>query len=143
METEELTGIPDEVRDFVLCAGSLAVWPMDTNPLSEPYQISRYFQDQGWRLYFIHDRVERLLEENCYRDIRLIPDDYDILLLFMNPDELPEVVNAVFNADFIPRIVWTHSGIYDQDSRDRLTDEGIDVVMDKNLMEQHRKWVEA
>lgn len=142
METN-LTEIPDHVREHVRGAKSIAIWPIDDNPLSESYRIAHYFQDHGWRLYPMHDRCERLLEENCYRDIRLIPDDYDILLLFINPDDLPETVNAIFNADYMPPLVWTHSGIFDQQSRDRLIEADISVVMDKNLMDCHKAWVDT
>jgi predicted CoA-binding protein len=125
-----------------MCAESLAIWPIDEDPLSESYRIARYFQDKGWHLYPIHDQVERILEENCYRDIRLIPGDYDVLLLFVYPDRLPEVVNAIFNAAYRPPLVWAHTGIHDQESFDRLTDSGVLTVMDHDLMEFHKYWLE-
>lgn len=142
MRTGDHLHIPDSLRAQVLSSKSLAVWPIDENPLSDSYQIARYFQDLGWRIYPVHDSCDRLLEEPCYRDIRLIPDDYDILLLFPEPLHLPEVVNAIFSADFVPPIVWTHTGIFDQESFDRLTEAGILTVMDRNLMQEHRKWAE-
>jgi len=134
--------ISDSIKQKVLCAESAAIWPLDSNPLSEPYQIARYLQDRGFRLYPINDLEEKLLEEICYHDIRLIPDDYDILLLFTQSDSLPEVVNAIFNADYQPPLIWAHKGIHDQQSFDRLTDGGIATVMDSDLMACFKKWTE-
>ncbi|MFH1676253.1 MAG: CoA-binding protein [bacterium] len=134
--------ISDSIKQKVLCAESIAIWPLDPNPLSEPYQIARYLQDRGFHLYPINDFEDKLLEEICYRDIRLIPDDYDILLLFTQSDSLPEVVNAIFNADYQPPLIWTHRGIHDQFSFDRLTEGGITTVMDSNLMEHYKEWTE-
>jgi uncharacterized protein len=139
---DEVFEIPDEVHERLMRPGGLAIWSLDPNPLSDSYQIARYFQDQGWRLYPINERTEKLLDEICYRDIRLIPDDYDVLMLFVNPDALPETVNAIFNADFVPPIVWAHSGIFDEESFDRMVEAGIKVVMDRNMMDCHRFWVE-
>lgn len=134
------TDLSDEIRAKVMESRSLAIWSIDEAPLSESYQTGRYFQDQGWRLYPIHDRLDRILDENCCRDIRLIPDDYDILLLFIHADRLPEAVNAIFNAEFTPPVVWTHTGIIDLEQFDRLIDAGVMTVMDRNLMEVHRLW---
>ncbi len=134
--------ISDEIREHVLQSRSLAIWPLDENPLSESYRTAHYFQDQDWRLYPIHDHLDRLLEENCYRDIRLIPDDYDILLLFVDVDRLPEVVNAIFDADYIPPLIWAHTGIIDLAQLDRLTEAGVKVIMDRDLMDTHRAWID-
>jgi hypothetical protein len=139
---ESCTDIPDEIRDRILRARSMVVWPIDDDPLSESYQIARYFQDQGWRIHPIHECEDRLVEEQCCRDVRLVPDDYDILLLFTPSDALPEVVNSIFNADFVPPIIWAHTGIFDQQSFDRLTEAGIIAVMDRDLMKTYKKWVD-
>jgi predicted CoA-binding protein len=141
-DNQDFNDIPDSIREKVLSSGSMAIWPIDENPLSDSYQTARYFQDLGWRIYPVHDRCERILDEPCFRDIRLIPDDYDILLLFCAPDRLPETVNAIFNADFVPSMVWTHICICDQKSYDRLVDGGVDAVMGFDLREAHRRWSE-
>lgn len=132
--------ISESAKETVLNAKSIAIWPMDDYPLSEAREIGTYFQDLGCRLYPIHDSQERILEERCYRDIRLIPDDYDILLLFTPVEMLPESINALFNADYIPPLVWTHTGIVDLESLERLREANVDVVMGMNLMEMHKRW---
>jgi len=129
--------IPDKIREHVLNSKKLAVWSMDPNPMSEPFQTGRYFQDQGWWLYPIHELEDRILGEQCFRDIRLIPDDYDILLLFCDIDRLPDVVNAIFNADYHPPLVWGHEGVIDLQSYDRLEEGGIMAVMDYDLRDYH------
>ncbi|HDS30575.1 MAG TPA: CoA-binding protein [Firmicutes bacterium] len=132
--------ISPEICAKVMSSTSVAIWPIDENPLSESFQTARYFQDQGWRVYPVHDWIDRICDELCYRDIRLIPDDYDILALFIHPDKLAEVVNSIFNADYIPPVVWAHTGILDLEQLDRLREAGIMAVMDRNLMETHKEW---
>ncbi|HEX9745602.1 MAG TPA: CoA-binding protein [bacterium] len=140
MDAIPIDVIPEKVKQIILDANSMAIWPMDEYPLSKPYEIASYFQDKGFRLYPIHDLEERILEEQCYRDIRLIPDDYDILLLFTQPDQLPETVNAIFNSNYIPPVVWTHVGIEDLESFDRMNEAGMNIVMGKDLMKRYREW---
>jgi len=134
--------IPSHIRARVLRSNSLTIWPIDENPVSDSFQIARFFQDQGWNLYPVHDTVDRILEVPVFRDIRLIPDDYDILLLFVLPNTLPEAVNAIFNADYVPPLVWAHKGIIDLASRDRLTEEGILTVMNRDLRECYVLWAD-
>jgi len=137
---KDFRDIPDPIKSAVMNARSLAIWPIDESPMSDSYQTARYFQDQGWDIYPIHDLLDRILEVPVYRDIRLIPEDYDILLLFVQPDTLPEVVNAIFIADYIPPLIWAHEGIVDLASIDRISQAGIMVVMDRDLRLFHQFW---
>jgi predicted CoA-binding protein len=130
---KNFSSIPDHIRDRVRSSTRIVIWPIDENPMSDSYQIGRYFQDEGWYLFPIHEFEDRILDVICYRDIRLIPEDYDILYVFCDPDRLPIVVNEIFNADYQPPLVWTHEGIIDLESRDRLTEAGIMNVMDFDL----------
>ena len=130
---KDFASIPDNIRDHVRKSSRIVIWPIDENPLLDSFQIGRFFQDEGWYLFPIHEYADRILDVICYRDIRLIPEDYDILYLFSDPDRLPMVVNEIFNADYTPPLVWTHEGIIDLESIDRLTDAGILNVMDFDL----------
>jgi predicted CoA-binding protein len=132
--------IPEEIREITLKSKSLAIWSIDENPLSDSYQIARFFQDEGWAIYPVHDSCDRILEVLCYRDIRLIPDDYDVLYLFCDPESLPHILNHIFLADYQPKLIWTHTGIIDIDSRDRCFEGNIPVVMDTNLREFYEYW---
>ena len=137
---KDFRDIPEPIRNAVMSARSIAIWPIDESPMSDSYQTARYFQDQGMVVFPIHDLMDRILETPVYRDIRLIPEDYDILLLFVQPDSLPEVVNAIFIADYIPPLIWAHEGIVDLGSIDRLSQAGVMVVMDRDLRLFHQFW---
>jgi predicted CoA-binding protein len=125
--------IPSAIREKVLKAKSLAIWPMSQDPTSEPYQIGRFFEDEGWYIFPVINFTGKILNFPCYSDIRLIPDDYDILLLFMNVDQLPIVANEIFKADYQPPLVWGHQGVIDLETRDRLTEAGITNILDCDL----------
>jgi predicted CoA-binding protein len=103
------------------------------DPTSYSYQIARFFEGEGWYIFPVTNFGGKILNFPCYSDIRLIPDDYDILLLFMNVDQLPIVVNEIFKADYQPPLVWGHEGVIDLETRDRLTEAGIPNVMDCDL----------
>ncbi len=134
--------IPEEIRNQILQAKSLAIWPLDENPMTDSYQTARFFQDNGWYIYPVHESADRLLDVNCVRDIRLIPDDYDILYVFSDIDRLPMIVNGIFNADYEPPLVWFPEGIIDLETIDRLTEGGIKNVMDTDLMEFYKFWTD-
>jgi hypothetical protein len=38
--------ISKEICDKVLSSDSIAIWPIDENPLSDSHRIGRYFQDR-------------------------------------------------------------------------------------------------
>lgn len=127
--------IPENIRDQVLNAKRLAIWPMSENPMSDSYRIARFFESIGWYIFPIHDTEEKILDFICYRDIRLIPEDYDILLLFTHLDQLPIAVNEIFLSDYQPPLVWGNEGIIDLETIDRLIEGGIPNIMDCDLMD--------
>jgi predicted CoA-binding protein len=65
--------------------------------------------------------------------------DIDVVDVFRRPADVPGHVNDILAKR--PRAVWLQLGIRNDAVADRLTAEGIDVVQDRCILVEHRRWL--
>jgi predicted CoA-binding protein len=135
--------IDEKITRLVLEAKEIAVLGCSSQPLKPSHFVPRYMQEQGCRIIPIttNQFVDRVLEENVYRDLMGVPDEYDILVVFRPPNEIPVIVNNYFNARHQAPLIWFQAGIYDQESFNRIEEAGLNCVMDRCIMVEHQKMI--
>lgn len=79
-----------------------------------------------------------ILGQPVYRTVAAVPGDIDILDVFRKPSDLAGHLSDILQKK--PRCVWLQSGIRDDAFASALSDAGIDVVQDRCLMVDHRRW---
>ncbi len=136
--------IDDDIERMVIQAKEIAVLGLSSMPQKPAQYVPKYLQDQGYIIIPINTNqyVDRILGEKVYRDLMSVPYDYDILLVFRPSIEIPEIVNAYFNAPHQAPLVWFQAGIFDQESFDRIESAGFKCVMDQCLMVEHHKMID-
>ena len=69
-----------------------------------------------------------------------ICEQVDILNVFRRADALASHLPEILGMPHRPRLVWLQSGIRNDTFADTLTAEGIEVVQDRCLMVDYRRW---
>lgn len=88
-----------------------------------------------------YPEVTVILGQKVYRRLVDVPGDVDIVDVFRRPgDVLAHVDDIVAKR---PRAVWMQLGIRNEEAANRLTAAGIDVVQDRCLLVDHRRWSAA
>ena len=114
-------------------------------PESQAYQpafyVPEYLARAGYTVipvpvYF--PDVTEILGQKVYRSLRAVPDRIDMVNVFRRAEDIPPHVDDILAAK--PRSVWFQLGIRNDDAADRLRAAGIDVVQDRCLMVDHRRW---
>jgi len=82
--------------------------------------------------------VTTILGQPVYRRLVDIPGDLDLVDVFRRPADVPAHLDDILAKR--PRAVWLQLGIRNDAVADRLTAEGIDVVQDRCLLVDHRRW---
>ena len=67
-----------------------------------------------------------------------IPGDVDLVDVFRRPGDVPGHLDDILAKH--PRAVWMQLGIRNDAVANRLIAEGIDVVQDRCLLVDHRRW---
>ena len=83
------------------------------------------------------DRTE-ILGRKVYRRLQDIPGDIDLVDVFRKPADIDQHIPDILAKK--PKAVWLQAGIRNDAVADRLAAAGIDVVQDRCLMVDHRRY---
>ena len=115
----------------------IAVVGLSSRPTRAGYYVPAYLQEQGYEIVPVNPYLDEALGEKAYPDLISVPGQVDLVLLFRRSELVaPFVAQAVqIGAD----AVWMQSGIYNEEAAEVARAAGLDVVMDRCMMVEHRR----
>ncbi len=82
--------------------------------------------------------VTHILGKPVYRRLVDVPGELDLVDVFRRPQDIDQHVEDILAKK--PRAVWFQSGIRNDAAAERLAQAGIQVVQDRCLMVDHRRY---
>ena len=131
--------MPDELIQKILkTAKTIAVVGLSTDPEKAAHHVPAYLQQQGYTIIPVHPTASEILGEKAYASLDDIPDEItiDVVNVFRPAAELPGVVDAAIRNH--ARAVWAQEGIVNNDAADTARAAGLDVVMGKCMLKEHK-----
>jgi uncharacterized protein len=139
--TGRLLTSPAEVRALAKQAKRVAVLGIKTEAqASQPaYYVPAYLAAAGIEVipvpvYF--PDVTSILGRSVVRRVFDAPPPIDIVVVFRRSEDVAPHLDDLLAAR--PKAVWMQQGIHDDEVAAKLTAAGIDVVMDRCIMVEHR-----
>ena len=129
-----------EVIDAMLGAGSrrtIAVIGLSENPSKPSHYVSEYMQQHGYKIYPVNPAIESVLGEKSYPSLAALPVKPDIVNVFRLPSFIPAIVDEMLALGL--HELWVQQGIVNREAADRAEQGGINVVMDRCIMVEHRR----
>ena len=127
----------DTVQEVIETCKTVAVVGLSPQPDRDSYAVAQYLQSQGYRIIPVNPRVEEVLGEKSYPDLKSIPEPVDVVDVFRRPEEvLPLVEQAV---EIGVRAVWLQKGVVNQEAAALARAAGLMVEMDMCLECEVRK----
>lgn len=132
------------VADLVNRAKRIAVLGIKTEEQAgQPaFYVAKYLAEQGLEVIPVpvyYPEVKTILGKPVYRKVAQIPGGpVDLLDVFRRPSDLMPHLADVLAAK--PKAVWLQLGIRDDEFAAKLVEAGIDVVQDKCLLVEHRRF---
>jgi predicted CoA-binding protein len=108
------------------------------------YDVPRYLDGAGLEVIPVpvyYPEVTTILGKPVYRRLVDVPGDIDVVDVFRRAKDLAAHVDDILAKR--PRAVWFQLGIRNDAVAERLAAEGIDVVQNRCLMVDHRRWATA
>jgi predicted CoA-binding protein len=108
------------------------------------YDVPRYLDGAGFEIIPVpvyYPEVTTILGKPVYRRLVDVPGDLDLVDVFRRAKDLAAHVDDILAKR--PRAVWFQLGIRNDPVAERLAAEGIDVVQNRCLMVEHRRWAAA
>lgn len=116
---------------------TIAVVGMSSNPTRAGYYVPAYLQQAGYRIIPVNPNLDGALGEKAYPDLAAAPGPIDLVLLFRRPEDVPPHVDEAIAAG--AKAVWMQSGIVNDEAAQKASAAGLDVVMDRCMMVEHRR----
>jgi predicted CoA-binding protein len=101
------------------------------------YGVSEYMQSAGYRIIPVNPNETEVLGERAYPSIEEVPVEIDIVDIFRRPEFVPDVVEAAIRKG--ARAIWMQEGVVHEPAAQKARDAGLDVVMDRCILKEHRR----
>ncbi len=105
------------------------------------YDVPAYLQRHGIEVVPVpvyYPDVTEILGQKVYRSVKDVPGPLDLVDVFRRPsDVLPHVPELIAKK---PKVVWLQLGIENDEAAKLLVAAGIDVVQNRCLLVEHRRY---
>jgi predicted CoA-binding protein len=133
-----------DIDDLLARTKRIAVLGIKTEAQGDQpaFTVPQYLARAGYDVVPVpvyYPEVTTILGRPVYRHLTDIPGDIDLVDVFRRPADVPGHLDDILSKR--PRAVWLQLGIRNDAVADRLTAEGIDVVQDRCLLVEHRRWL--
>jgi uncharacterized protein len=133
----------DQIRDLLRRIKRIAVIGIKTEAQSfQPaYYVPEFVQSAGYEIIPVpvyYPEATTILGQQVYRRVADIPGDIDMVNVFRRSHDVPPHVDDILTKR--PRAVWMQSGIRHDEVAERLARAGVDVVQDRCLMVEVRRF---
>jgi uncharacterized protein len=93
-------------------------------------------QSMGYRIIPVNPAETEVLGEKAYATLDEIPEPVDIVDIFRKPEFVPDIVDAAIRIG--AKCVWMQEGIVHEQAAAKARAAGLEVVMDRCILKEHR-----
>jgi predicted CoA-binding protein len=128
-----MSNIPDLLKK----SHTIAVVGLSSNALRPSNGVSAYMKRAGYHIVPVNPNEQEVIGEKAYARLEDIPEKIDIVNIFRRSEYVPEIVESAIRIG--AKSVWMQEGVMDPDAADRARAAGLEVVMDRCILKEHRK----
>jgi predicted CoA-binding protein len=118
-------------------AKTIAVVGLSSRRSRPSYGVSEYMQSRGYRIIPVNPNETEILGEKVWASLEEIPEHVDIVDIFRRPECVPEIVDAAIRIG--AKGIWMQEGVVHEEAAGKARAAGLEVVMDRCILKEHRK----
>jgi hypothetical protein len=100
-------------------------------------RVARYLIEQEYDVVPVNPGQETLLGRRCYKRVSEVPVKIDIVDCFISPSRIPKVVEEAIAVG--ASALWMQLGVVHNEAAARAREAGLQVVMNKCIMVEHKR----
>jgi hypothetical protein len=124
-------------ENLLRSAKTIAVVGLSSRRSRPSYGVSEYMQASGYRIIPVNPNETEILGEKSWASLEEIPEHVDIVDIFRRPECVPEIVDSAIRIG--ARGVWMQEGVVNDEAAGKARAAGLEVVMDRCILKEHRK----
>ena len=124
------------IKEILETYKNIAVVGLSSQTWRPSYSVSRYMQTVGYRIIPVNPNEKEVLGEKAYASLDDVPGPIEIVDIFRRPEFVPDVVEAAIRRK--ARVIWMQLGVVNEAAAARARATGLEVVMDRCILVEHR-----
>lgn len=116
---------------------TIAVVGLSSNPERHSHNVAHYLKQNGYTIIPVNPMEREVMGEICYPDLMSVPQSVDVVEVFRRSEEVPPIVEQAIKKGV--GTVWLQEGVINEPAAERARAAGLQVVMDRCMMKEHRK----
>jgi predicted CoA-binding protein len=127
-----MASIPELLR----AARVVAVVGLSSDEFRPSHGVAAYMQRAGYRIIPVNPNETEVLGEKAYARLEDVPEKIDIVDVFRRSQFVRGVVDSAIRVG--AKAVWMQEGVVDEEAAEVARAAGLDVVMDRCILKDHR-----
>jgi predicted CoA-binding protein len=128
----------DIIKNILEESKTVAVVGLSPREERDSHRVAKYLQRQGYRIIPVNPNAEEVLGERSYPDLSSVPEPIDIVDVFRRSEVVPDIVEEAIKVGV--KTVWMQMGVIHEEAAARAREAGLQVVMDRCMMIEHRRY---
>jgi len=118
----------DLVDEQLQNSKTIAVVGLSGDPDRISFRVTRYMQEQGYRIIPVNPMIEEVLGEKSYPDLKSVPESIDMVNIFRRSELVAPVVDQAIEIGV--KYIWMQDGVINPEAAAKAEAAGIPVIMD-------------
>lgn len=128
--------MPDKDPETILReAHTVAVVGASNDPQKASNEVASYLSEQGYRVVPVNPGEEEVLGERAYATLEQIPEQVDVVDVFLAAEKTPEIAEDAVRAG--AKVLWLQLGIENEHSRRIAQEGGLTFIEDRCMRQTH------
>jgi predicted CoA-binding protein len=116
-------------------ARTVAVVGLSSNPEKASNEVGAYLMEQGYRVIPVNPNEEEVLGEHCYESVEQIPEQVDVVDVFLPSEKTLEIAEDAVRAG--AKTLWLQLGIENSEARRTAEEGGLTYVENRCMRQTH------
>ncbi len=137
MPVDRLTD--EDIREILVKSKRIALVGASPKPERASNDVMRYLLKKGYDVIPVNPRYEEVLGRKCYPSVIDIPEDIDIVDLFVRPELTMDYVEQAIQKG--AKIVWFQFNTYNREAFRKAKKAGLTAVAHRCMKQEHERLI--
>ncbi len=125
----------EEITKILKDSKNIAIVGISADETKDSNSVAKYIKQKNYQIFPVNPKYDEVIGEKCYKNLKLIPQPIDIVVIFRKPEAIPAVVDEAI--DINAKTVWMQLGLANNSSAAKARKSGLSVVMNKCIKVEH------
>ena len=126
--------------EAVLAYDTIAVVGCSSTPGKAAHNVPKYMLEHGYNIVPVNPFADEIFGRQTYDSLAAVEESINVVCVFRPSEEVSDIVDAALERDDV-QVIWTQSGIRDDEAAARAAADGRTVVQNRCLKVEHRRLV--